>query len=141
MCAMDSLVIPSQNILYTAINNLKYLHIMQTTIKIPFGYNTFSIGSHSIHTLKIRVKSSCNDLHTRFPMDIASMISFTETDKNCTLFTTMQFITSDYVEHISIRNAINKVLAEIMHERIDAKYGIRNHTKKYIDYDLLIETC
>jgi len=82
---MDSLLIPSQNILYTAINNLKYLHIMQTTIKIPFGYNTFSIGSHSIHTLKIRVKSSCNDLHT--------------------------------------------------------KYGIHNHTKKYIDYDLLIETC
>jgi hypothetical protein len=74
-------------------------------------------------------------------MNIASMISFTETDKNGALYTTMQFITSDYVEHMRIRNAIDKVLAEIMHERIDAKYGIRNHSKKYIDYDLLIETC
>jgi hypothetical protein len=112
------------------------------TIKIPFGYESFNIGSHSIHTLKIRVKSSCVNLHTRFPMDIASLISFTESDNNrCVLYTTMQLVTTDYVEFTKVRNAINKVLAEIMHERIDAKYGIRNLEKKYIDYDLLMETC
>ena len=94
------------------------------TIKIPFGYQSFNIGGHSIHTLKIRVKSSCVNLHTRFPMDIASLISFTESDsKRYTLYTTMQFVTTDYVEYTNVRNAINAVLAEIMHERIDAKYG------------------
>jgi hypothetical protein len=112
------------------------------TIKIPFGYESFNIGSHSIHTLKIRVKSSWKDLHTRFPINIVSLISFTESDSNrCVLYTTMQLVTTDYVEYTNVRNAINAVLAEIMHERIDAKYGICNHTKKYIDYDLLIETC
>lgn len=94
------------------------------TIKIPYGYKSFGIGNISIHTLKIRVKSSCVNLHTRFPMDIASLISFTESDRNrYTLYTTMQLVTTDYVEYTKVRNAINAVLAEIMHERIDAKYA------------------
>jgi len=102
------------------------------TIKIPFGYQSFNIGNISIHTLKIRVKSSCNDLHTRFPMDIAPLLSFTESDNNrYTLYTTMQLVTTDYVEFTKVRYAINKVLAEIMHERIDAKYGLREQPKRY----------
>jgi hypothetical protein len=35
----------------------------------------------------------------------------------------MQLVTTDYVEYTKVRNAINAVLAEIMHERIDAKYA------------------
>lgn len=98
-------------------------------IKIPFGFKTLQFDNLlCMYTGKIRVKMDHDEL--RQMLAHVDGLTFVEGRRNCT---TISYITTDYVLHISRMRAINLVLADIMHKRINVKYGLE--TAVYTDFD------
>ena len=91
------------------------------TIKLPFGFKSFSIGTIIIYTGKIRIKSNCSHLMIAL-QNYSEHLLFTETSKNFTRYTTITFSTTSVILNQQLISAINSILADIMHKRIDRKY-------------------
>jgi hypothetical protein len=88
-------------------------------IKIPFGFKTIQFDNLlTIYTGKIRIKANGNDLLNAL-QNYAEHLTFTEGRNNCT---TITFCTTNYILRNQLMNAINNMLADIMHARIDQKY-------------------
>lgn len=117
-CVLSFIIIvhhSSQNLL-TALKP----HIMQT-IKLPFGFKSFSIGNIIVYTGKIRIKSNCSDLMIAL-QNYSEHLQFTETSRNFNRYTTITFSTTSVILNQQLIGAINSRLAIIMHKRIDRKY-------------------
>ena len=88
-------------------------------IKIPFGFKTIQLDNlFTLYTGKIRIKADINDLKTALQY-YQGQLTFTVGKSYCT---TITFCTTDVLLNSSLINAINNVLADIMHKRIDQKY-------------------
>jgi hypothetical protein len=102
-------------------------------IKIPFGFKMIQLDNLlTIYTGKIRIKADANDLLNAL-QNHAEHLTFTEGKNNCT---TITFCTTNFLLRTQLINAINQILANIMHARIDRKYN--NST---IFTDEMIDDC
>lgn len=89
-------------------------------IKIPFGFKTIQLDNFmTIYTGKIRIKADANDLINALQNHLEHL-TFTEGRNNCT---TITFCTTSILLKNQLMNAINQLLAQIMHARIDRKYN------------------
>lgn len=89
-------------------------------IKLPYGYKSFSIGTIAVFTGKIRIKH--NPAYITYQLkdfDEHLLISYS-TKTNCS---TITFSTTNFIRNQQLIAAINAMLAEIMHKRIDCKYS------------------
>lgn len=88
-------------------------------IKIDYGFKTISIGSIAIYTGKIRIKASSDYLWHKLQNHCLHLHIY-DCRNNCS---TISFETTKFELNQQLIDAINSVLAEIMHARIDAKYS------------------
>ena len=107
-------------------NSLKS-NIMQQ-IKVPFGFKSFMIGNIVVYTGKIRIKTSADYLHLKLQNHTDHLMIY-DCKNQCA---TLTFSTTSRVLNQQLIDAINNVLREMMHARIDAKYSRR--TIEAIDY-------
>jgi len=102
-------------------------------MKTAFGFKTVTIGRLTIFTGKIRIKSNAQFLEHKL-QNYLEHIRLNEIPKNCAVYTTISFETTSGLLNKQLIVAINNVLREIMHDRIDAKYCPEVHDFEPIDY-------
>jgi hypothetical protein len=101
---------------------------MLNNIKQPYGYKTFTIGTITVYSAKIRVKAEHTDfdfMYTSMANNHPVMISIHK--NNCVA---ISWTTTDYIVHNMYRELLNNKLASIMHARIDSKYA--KHAPEYM---------
>ena len=96
-----------------------------TTVNTPFGYNSFRFSNVIVHTMKIRVKAK--DVAPNFPYEMVSKIQFVERGH----YTTVTFVSTDSIEFNNVTRKMKEILANIMHERINNKYGLLDRQYSY----------
>lgn len=94
---------------------------MQQIIKPAYGFSSIKIGSVTVFTGKIRVKASASFLWNKLQNHTQHLMIY-DCKNNCS---TISFETVSAVLNTQLIDAINQVLREIMHSRIDAKYAPR----------------
>jgi hypothetical protein len=97
-------------------------------IQIAYGFKTISIGRLTIYTGKIRIKTSAQFLEHKL-QNYLEHLSIYDCRNNCA---TISFEITSAILNNQLIDAINSILREMMHERIDAKYSRR--TIEAIDY-------
>jgi len=91
---------------------------MLHNVKIPFGFSTIMLeNSFTIYTGKIRIKAEEDFI--RQSLSKHKLLTIKQRDA----YTTIKFVTTDNVINKMIIKDINRTLARIMHQRIDAKYN------------------
>lgn len=91
---------------------------MLQKIKIPFGFNTFALDDLlTVYTGKIKIKA--DNAFIRQNLNHHKLLIIEQRGD----YTTLRFLTTDYGVSRLIIKDINRTLAIIMHQRIDAKYG------------------
>lgn len=95
-------------------------------IKTDFGFKTIAIGSITIHTGKIRIKTPIGFLQHKL-QNYLEHITITERlcPKHYKYYSTITFETTSKILNQQLIDAINSILCEMMHARIDAKYSRR----------------
>jgi hypothetical protein len=96
-------------------------------IKVPYGYKSMRVSSLNIYTIKLRLKISESDLVYKFKNDISRLINFSERVKAAGTYTTITFATFSDTEYNTVYTEVNRVVAEIKHERVDRQHGV--HTE------------
>jgi imidazoleglycerol phosphate dehydratase HisB len=95
-------------------------------IKTDFGFKTISIGSITIYTGKIRIKTPIGFLQHKLQNHLEHI---TITERLCTkhyrYYSTITFETTSALLNNQLIDAINELLRQMMHARIDAKYSRR----------------
>ena len=93
-------------------------------IKTDFGFKTIAIGSITIYTGKIRIKTSADFLQHKLQNHLEHLV-ITERfcSKNFKHYSTITFETTSKILNQQLIDAINSILCEMMHARIDAKYS------------------
>ena len=103
---------------------------MLNNIKQPYGYKTFTIGTITIYSAKIRVKAESNMFERMWNSAVAQHpVSISNNKNNCVA---ISWTTTDYIVHNMYRELLNDILASIMHERVTKKYA-----KEVPDYTCL----
>lgn len=103
---------------------------MHTKIKVPYGYTSMSLDDMLIiYSGKIRVKYSVEHV----PQNIKTMCSITQGRKDCV---TLQYITTDYQQHVRNIKEIDMFLYSVMTNRLIDKY-INKHYNVDIEEDNL----
>jgi hypothetical protein len=101
---------------------------MPNTIKQPYGYKVFSIGTIMVYSAKIRVKADYSDFDFMFVSMVDNHpVIISNHKNNCVA---ISWATTDYIVHNMYRELLNNKLASIMHARIDNKYAKR--TSEYV---------
>ena len=100
---------------------------MPNTIKQPYGYKTFSIGTITVYSAKIRVKADYTDFDFMFVSMVDNHPVIINNNKNNCI--AISWATTDYVVHNMYKELVNNKLASIMHARITNKYA--THTPEY----------
>lgn len=105
-------------------------------IKTDFGFKTMRIGSITIYTGKIRIKSSVDFLQHKLQNHLEHLV-ITERfcEKKFKYYSTITFETTSTILNQQLIDAINSILCEMMHARIDAKYS-RKMAQYYEPIDL-----
>ena len=86
-------------------------------IKLPFGFKTLCFDNlYVFYTGKIRVKANYQDVVVRTNL---SKCCIQSARNGCVI---ISYMTKDHTEHTNNIQAINELLADVMHARIDAKY-------------------
>ena len=95
-------------------------------IKTDFGFKTMRIGSITIHTGKIRIKTPIGFLQHKL-QNYLEHITITERlcPKHYKHYSTITFETTSTILNQQLIDAINQMLCQMMHARIDAKYSRR----------------
>lgn len=95
-------------------------------IKTDFGFKTMRIGSITIHTGKIRIKTSADFLQHKLQNHLEHLV-ITERfcEKKFKHYSTITFETTSTILNQQLIDAINQMLCQMMHARIDAKYSRR----------------
>ena len=102
-------------------------------IKLPFGFKTLQFDNLCVfYTGKIRIKINSDVLRNK--LQYVDGLTFTECRGGCTI---VSYITQEFGVHLTRMNAINTVLAEIMHNRIDVKYGLNQPSYVVTEFDEL----
>ena len=87
-------------------------------IKVSFGFNTIALDNlFTIYTGKIRIKADSQFISHNLAHH--KLLIIEQRDD----YTTLKFATTDSVINKLIIKDINRTLAIIMHQRIDAKYN------------------
>lgn len=106
---------------------------MQQIIKPAYGFSSIKIGSVTVFTGKIRVKASASFLWNKLQNHTQHLMIY-DCKNNCS---TISFETVSAVLNTQLIDAINQVLREIMHSRIDAKYAPRVTKIEVSDFEYL----
>ena len=86
-------------------------------IKMPFGFKTLCFDNlYVFYTGKIRVKANYQNVVDRTSLSNCNI----QAGRNGCII--ISYITKDHTEHIKNIQAINDLLCDVMHARIDAKY-------------------
>jgi hypothetical protein len=89
-------------------------------ITIPYGYNTLQIGTLSVHTAKIRVKTDMETVNEFISMeDRVHGINTSNGNRDCVI---ISWATTDNTKHQQFISKMNRILAHVMHKRIAIKY-------------------
>lgn len=89
-------------------------------IKLPYGYKSFSIGTIAVFTGKIRIKHNPAYISNKLQNFAEHLLISYSAKTNCS---TITFSTTNFIRNQQLIAAINAMLAEIMHKRIDCKYS------------------
>lgn len=100
---------------------------MRNDLKVPYGYNYFTIGTITVYTAKIRVKADIIMFEFMYNSVVDSHPVLISNHKNDCI--AISWSTTDYIVHNMYRELVNTKLASIMHARIDSKYA--RHTPEY----------
>ena len=104
-------------------------------IRTDFGFKTIRIGSITIHTGKIRIKTSAGFLQHKLQNHLEHLvINERFCTKTCKHYSTITFETTSAILNQQLIDAINSMLCEMMHRRIDAKYAKRFELERIEDY-------
>lgn len=90
--------------------------------KVPYGFKQFNFSNVVVFTGKIRIKSNKEYLIHRL-QNWTEHLTFTESYKNWSTYTTIEFSVTNFTLNRQLINAIRSVMKELSHYRIDQKYG------------------
>jgi len=90
-------------------------------IRLPFGFKTISLDQmYTMYSGKIRIKLSLVSAMTMFTDLHDNGVCIRETSKGCVI---ISYFTTDFAIHCNNFHSINRILATIMHERVNTKYA------------------
>jgi hypothetical protein len=88
-------------------------------IKLPFGFKTLQLDNLFVfYTGKIRVKADADIIANALAH--VEGLSIVNSKNYCTI---ISYVVTDHSLHVNMMTEINKMLAKIMHDRIDQKYA------------------
>lgn len=104
-------------------------------IQIAYGFKTLAIGRLTIYTGKIRIKTPISFLQHKL-QNYLEHITITEKlcSKHYKYYSTISFEITSKILNQQLIDAINSILCEMMHARIDAKYAKCFEMERVEDY-------
>lgn len=108
-------------------------------IKLPFGFKTIQFDNlYVFYTGKIRIKAEADTIASA--LTHVDGLKIVNSRNYCTI---ISYVVTDHSLHIKLMTEINKVLAKIMHDRIDQKYAYAADVKGYQveEIDIADELC
>lgn len=94
---------------------------MLKRLDIPFGYNQLLLGTVTVHTGKIRVKTDHETVRDFMYKEQSSLYCSAICGRNNCII--VSWTTTSIEEHNEFIQRMNRLLAYVMHKRIAYKYG------------------
>lgn len=104
---------------------------MLSSVSVPYGYNRIRVGSVLVYSAKLRVKTDYETIKTYLLKDPALQVGVYPGKKPGIMIIT--WTTADEYLHKKYQAHMNQMLAEIMHNRIDAKYFPKKHEPAQVE--------